>query len=439
MMTGVPAIFHSRTYVDFDFADCPFPSMPLMLREEGYGLRNIVFWPRGRELFRPMMGDMCEEHWPERADPNEFWGNDLINETLSNLLAQGLPQPFFLFLNYNCRYDPTTSDKVRAGIEMLRGAGLLDDALMVLGSDHGYPDPSRRLSFWQRRRFGHDQIMTDDNILSPLIFSYPGCRPRRICEPVSLLDVMPTVLDLLGKGELYRPPPLPSFGRSLLPLIRGGARDADPVVRVDNRYIFQEGRVTALRGRKYKYIRHLDSGAEALYDVLGNPGETTDLSRTVTERSVVRQMRSKLDQQEAAVAATHAEFLRRTARDVVRASDRSVAILGDPHPEFVRLFGDVLAQMGVRIAGPGDAPDLVLVVLTDGNPRRHYRLRRAAERLRAGRVAYVNYNLKPLARPPFWLRRVVEKFMRVMPRKLRENPKTFCVDLLLLSKRLIAE
>ena len=83
--------------------------------------------------------------------------------------------------------------------------------------------------------------------------------------------------------------------------------------------------------------------------------------------------------------------------------------------------------------------DLALALLTDGNTRRHYRLRREAQRLGARRTAYVNYHLKHFPRPGYWLRPVAEKFMRVMPRKLRENPKTFCVDLLLLSKRLLVE
>ena len=54
-----------------------------------------------------MIGDICDEY-SKHLNPNEFWSNDNINEILEGLLEDGLDQPFFLYLNYNCRHDRTS-------------------------------------------------------------------------------------------------------------------------------------------------------------------------------------------------------------------------------------------------------------------------------------------------------------------------------------------
>ena len=115
----------------------------------------------------------------------------------------------------------------------------------------------------------HDIFMTDDNILIPMIISYPGCTPgQKIDTTVSTLDLLPTLIDIL---ELNVPNDVRSrwCGKSLLPLIQGKNKKdfENPKIRTDARFLGQNGRVCALRGDKYKYVYHHDEQKEEFFDI----------------------------------------------------------------------------------------------------------------------------------------------------------------------------
>jgi len=88
---------------------------------------------------------------------------------------------------------------------------------------------------------------------------------------VSMLDVKPTLLELLG---LPRPNEL--AGRSLAPLFEGGSVDARPVVselaRKPNR------RSASLIEDGYKLIWEIDAGRQQLFDLTEDRLEQRDLS-----------------------------------------------------------------------------------------------------------------------------------------------------------------
>ncbi len=95
-------------------------------------------------------------------------------------------------------------------LERLARLGLADDTIVVLTSDHGE-------SLGERGRVGHGNLY-DDNLLVPLVISYPRrLAARRVERQVRLIDLMPTVLDLAG---VETPPGLD--GESLLALATGG-------------------------------------------------------------------------------------------------------------------------------------------------------------------------------------------------------------------------
>ncbi len=87
-------------------------------------------------------------------------------------------------------------------------ADLGEDTPIVLFADHGE-------EFWDHGDFEHGHSLYDEVLRVPLIVRAPGVKPGRVDAPVSLLDVAPTVLDLLD---------LPTHGmagRSLLPVANG--------------------------------------------------------------------------------------------------------------------------------------------------------------------------------------------------------------------------
>jgi arylsulfatase A-like enzyme len=90
----------------------------------------------------------------------------------------------------------------------------LNDPVVVLLSDHG-----EQFGEWGRIRHGsslHDRV-----IRVPLAFRVPGIEPRSIATPVQLVDVMPTLLDLLDL-----PIPAGLDGRSLVPWFHRGGESA---------------------------------------------------------------------------------------------------------------------------------------------------------------------------------------------------------------------
>jgi hypothetical protein len=88
--------------------------------------------------------------------------------------------------------------------------------IVVLFADHGE-------ELWDHGGFEHGHTLYDELLRVPLVVRAPGIPAGRIAGPVSVLDIAPTVLDLLGL------PPLPaSDGISLVPAMHGAplpARD----------------------------------------------------------------------------------------------------------------------------------------------------------------------------------------------------------------------
>jgi arylsulfatase A-like enzyme len=92
-------------------------------------------------------------------------------------------------------------------LDALRTGKLLDETLVIITADHGE-------LLGREGMMGHEFSLSDDVLRVPLVLRYPGRiqAGQRLTVPVSHLDVLPTVLDLLGETEI--PPRL--TGKSLL-------------------------------------------------------------------------------------------------------------------------------------------------------------------------------------------------------------------------------
>jgi len=95
----------------------------------------------------------------------------------------------------------------------LKQLGLLDNTLIIVASDHGE-------EFWDHGWTAHGHSLYQELTHAVLLMWNPRLlgTPRRVTEPVQLVDVMPTVLDLAGAKV-----PDMVQGQSLVPLIRGAA------------------------------------------------------------------------------------------------------------------------------------------------------------------------------------------------------------------------
>jgi len=99
-------------------------------------------------------------------------------------------------------------------LDDLARRGLLDSSVVIITSDHGE-------EFLEHGGFQHKKIFEYPNLHVPLIVHVPGQPARVVEDVVELVDLVPTVLDLLGL-----PPHDGAMGRSLAPLTRGESREA---------------------------------------------------------------------------------------------------------------------------------------------------------------------------------------------------------------------
>jgi arylsulfatase A-like enzyme len=158
----------------------------------------------------------------------------------------------------------------------LAALGLDRRTSIVLTADHGD-------GFGEHETWGHGVTVYEELIRVPLLVHVPGVAPRRVDRDVSLIDLGPTVLDLMGQ-----PTPGTNMGESLVPFLRGeDSAPARPVaVETGTRaraMIFPDG-VKVIEGQLY--------GTFELYDLRSDPGELRNLSgcRTVDVHDYLGQL-----------------------------------------------------------------------------------------------------------------------------------------------------
>jgi arylsulfatase A-like enzyme len=152
-------------------------------------------------------------------------------------------------------------------IDRLRELGLLDSTLIVLTADHGE-------EFFEHQSVGHGHSLFQELLHVPLIVRLPGQAPegRRLTQPASLVDIVPTVLEAAGierSAEIE--------GRSLLSEVRGGA---SPVLAAAFSSAWDTGnsRETAWAARVGEWKLRMHGPANTyLYNLAADPQEQSDV------------------------------------------------------------------------------------------------------------------------------------------------------------------
>jgi len=166
-------------------------------------------------------------------------------------------------------------------LDKLEQLGLAENTLVIFTSDHA--ENLGDHGMWSKGSF------YDTSCRIPMIMAGP-CVPRDrvVTEPVSLIDLAPTILDAFRVA-----PPDQMHGQSLLPLARGQA-DAHPGVVFGEYHghdvVSGQFMVTTAR---YKYIYHVGMPAQ-LFDLDEDPGEMNDLAAHESSAGVVKEMEARL-------------------------------------------------------------------------------------------------------------------------------------------------
>lgn len=169
-------------------------------------------------------------------------------------------------------------DMLGALLEELKAQGRLENTCVIVTADHG--DHLGQHNMYQKME------MYEEAVRVPLVISLPGGRIGRIKEPVSHLDLKPTLCELAGAN------PGPCDGISLLPVLRG--EELAPGRVVFSQYSGNPGCGTIRRcaiSSRYKYI--MDSAYDQeLYDLEKDPHEMKNVAGGARYQEVVNQMRT---------------------------------------------------------------------------------------------------------------------------------------------------
>jgi len=160
-------------------------------------------------------------------------------------------------------------------LDSLEEAGLLDDTIIALWSDHGWH--LGEMSAWGK--------MTNYEVGTqvPLLLSSPGVAPTRTKALAELVDLYPTLCDLTGVGS-----PDHLEGSSLVPLLKNPAAVGKEAVF--HEYARYRGKFLgkAIRTRDHRYVewRDREGNLEAveLYDLRVDPDETANIASTSPEQ-----------------------------------------------------------------------------------------------------------------------------------------------------------
>lgn len=165
-------------------------------------------------------------------------------------------------------------------LKSLEENGLDDNTIILFTSDHG--DMLGEKGMVQKRSF------YEWSARIPLLITYPDQRYAGtvVREPVSLVDLLPTVLDMAGVEGGAR---LPMDGQSLVGLMDG--RDQEP--RVAFSEMHSEGVYSTcfmVRKGNYKYNYFHEHGAQ-LFDLEADPGEWNDLAEDPAYRKIAEELK----------------------------------------------------------------------------------------------------------------------------------------------------
>jgi choline-sulfatase len=172
-------------------------------------------------------------------------------------------------------------------VDTLDALGCADDTVIVVLADHG--DMLGERGLWYKMNFFEGSARIPMVVHAPRRFS-----ARRVPHPVSLIDVLPTIIDLVGadRGEVEQVAPL--VGQSLLPLC-ADEPGADAKREVFGQYM-AEGSVAPIvmiRRGMLKYV-HCEADPDQLYDLAADPNELNNLAPETAWAATVAELRAEV-------------------------------------------------------------------------------------------------------------------------------------------------
>lgn len=151
-------------------------------------------------------------------------------------------------------------------IEDLKAAGTLDKTLVIIVGDHGE-------AFGEHNEYGHSVFFYEETIKVPLIFYNENMFEHKIIDRrVNLVDVMPTLLDLL-----HIKIPAAVQGQSMLPMMRGKEEEKERTFYLESIYGSEELNWAPLTGLIEDDYKFISAPEPELYNLKTDPEEKNNL------------------------------------------------------------------------------------------------------------------------------------------------------------------
>lgn len=194
---------------------------------------------------------------------------------LEHAMAEGggRPDDMAVVRDYYLAAVATTDVVLRELVDGLTARGVLPNAVVVLTADHGE-------EFYEHGAVGHGVDLFNETLQVPLILHVPGRPPGVVADTVSLLDVAPTILDLVGV-----PPEARFEGRSLVRPVSDAPAYAELPSTPAGKPPEQNRAVVQGDGK----LATTPAGQEQFYDLARDPGERDPEGLDTTARAALRQ------------------------------------------------------------------------------------------------------------------------------------------------------
>ena len=163
-------------------------------------------------------------------------------------------------------------------IQALKDAGQYDNTIIIIAGDNG-------LSLGEHGLLGKQNLYEFGGLHVPLVFVGPGIPKGRTDAFAYLMDVYPTVCDLIGAGV-----PAGLDAKSLVPVITGKTQKIRD-------YVFSSYRDVqrSIRDQQWKLIRYPKINLSQLFDLKNDPHEMTNLAERSEHAAELKEMMAKLE------------------------------------------------------------------------------------------------------------------------------------------------